>query len=60
MQKKIKSNVAIKLDNILHLVTFGFSLRKGCRGEYLELSDMKVTGGWRKLHNEELLNFYCY
>jgi hypothetical protein len=27
-------------------------------GEYLDLRREEVTGGWRRLHNEELQNLY--
>jgi hypothetical protein len=33
-------------------------LRIGCRGEYLGLRWDEIKGDWRKLHNEELNDFY--
>jgi hypothetical protein len=36
--------------------TWGY-LRTGCRGECLNRKN-EVTGGWRKLHNEELHSLY--
>jgi hypothetical protein len=32
--------------------------KTGCWGEYLNLERVEVTGGWRKLHNEELRDLY--
>jgi len=33
-------------------------LRTWCKGKYLDLRRNKITGGWRKVHNEELHNLY--
>jgi hypothetical protein len=43
----------------LFLATFILShcFRTGCLGEYLELREGEVTGGWIKLHIEQLHNF---
>jgi hypothetical protein len=30
---------------------------RGCRGEYLELSEMEVTEGGKKLHNMDIDEF---
>jgi hypothetical protein len=32
-------------------------LKTGCLGEYLGPKRDEVTGGWRKLHNEDLHSF---